>query len=73
MTNFMGSIYKKSKKNTKIVILSEGNDERIIEAAVIMTQMDFAKIKMIVFFDEINCVKEFFELRKVRGVISEEA
>lgn len=47
MSSFMEKIYEKAQKNPKRVVLPEGNDERMIEAAVKATQIGIAKVTLI--------------------------
>ena len=59
------SIKERAKLNKKKIILPEINDERVLEAASIITKEDIADIIMIGNEDEINKAKNKFNLDKV--------
>ncbi|MBR3049266.1 MAG: phosphate acetyltransferase [Bacilli bacterium] len=59
------SIKERAKLNKKKIILPEINDERVLEAASIITKEDIADIIMIGNEDEINKAKNKFTLDKV--------
>ncbi len=93
--NIMDSIKKQAKENVKTIILPESMDERVLDAAEIITKEGLAKIILIGNKEEIiskksslkdleiidpkdsdlteRFVKEFYELRKHKGLTEDEA
>lgn len=62
MKSFMEDIFNKAKTNPKKIVLVEGEDERVIEAASLAYQQGIAKPILVGFYDKI---KKKAESRKI--------